>query len=129
MLILKGMVTWDLNAVDYGLFDAVEECKHVGHFRCRHVLSFPSVKKDSQFKPSCSWLKKETFPPVGVSDAIAEVEETLSVDGEQVAGVEVHVSFLVDVVQLLLLRLQLISLVAREWRLWRYFTHQESRFT
>lgn len=67
--------------------------------------------------------------PKSVSDSIGEVEEALRVDGEQVAGVEVHVSSLVDVVQLLLLRLLLVPLVARERRSWRYFTHQESGFT
>lgn len=67
--------------------------------------------------------------PESVSDSIGEVEEALRVDGEQVAGVEVHVSSLVDVVQLLLLRLLLVPLVARERRSWRYFTHKESGFT
>lgn len=123
------MVTWDLNAVDCGLFDAVQEGEHVGHFRRGHVLSFPSVKRHRYFKLCCSWLKKTTSPPEGVSDSIAEVEETLPVDGEQVARVEVQVSFLVHVVQLLPLRLLLISLVARERRIWRYFAHQESRLT
>lgn len=47
-----GLVTWDLNSVDCGLFDAVQECKNVGHLCCRHVLSFPSVKKNSLNLPA-----------------------------------------------------------------------------
>lgn len=50
MLILRGRFTWDLNSVDCGLLDAAQKCKHIGHLRRRHVLSFPSVKKDSYFK-------------------------------------------------------------------------------
>lgn len=87
------------------------------------------MKKERYFKRYVSWFKPETSAPESVSDSIAEVEETLPVDGEKVAGVEVHVAFLVDIVQLLLLRFLLVSLVARERGIWRYFTHQEAGFT
>lgn len=75
------------------------------------------------------WLKQNTFSPESVSYSILKVDETFLIDAEQVTRVEVGVSFLVDIMQLLLLGLLQVSCVTSERRFRRYFTHQESRLT
>lgn len=54
-------------------------------------------------------LEQKVHSPESVSDPILKVEEPVLIDAEQVARVEVQVSFLVDVVQLLLLSLLQVS--------------------
>lgn len=55
-------VTWDVDAIDGGVFDAVQEGEDVGHLCCRHVLSFPSVKKQGYFKCCVRWPKPSQVP-------------------------------------------------------------------
>lgn len=69
------------------------------------------------------------YSPERVSDSILKVEEIVFIDAQQVTGVEVHVSFLVDVMQLLLLSLLQVSRITVERRIHCYFTNQESRLT
>lgn len=67
--------------------------------------------------------------PERVSNAIAEVNEMILTDVQQVAGVEVHITLLEDIAQLLFLGLLQVSRVTNKWRFCCYFSHQESRFT
>uniref|UniRef100_A0A3Q4GLB1 Superoxide dismutase [Mn], mitochondrial n=1 Tax=Neolamprologus brichardi TaxID=32507 RepID=A0A3Q4GLB1_NEOBR len=57
-------------------------------------------------------------------------EEKVSKSGQwQVAGVEVQITFLEDVLQLLFLSLLHVSHITSEWSFGCYFSHQKSRFT
>lgn len=67
--------------------------------------------------------------PESVSDSILKVDEIFIIDGHQVATVEVKVSFLEDIMQLLLLSLLQVSCITSEQRSSCYFTYQKSRLT
>lgn len=69
------------------------------------------------------------YLPERVSDSILKVEEIVFIDAEQVTSVEVHVPFLMDVMQLLLLSLLQVSRITAERRIHCYFTNQEPRLT
>lgn len=67
--------------------------------------------------------------PECVSNTIVEVHEIILIDAQQVASVEVQITFLEDVMQLLFLSLIQVSHITNEWSFGCYFSHQKSRFT
>lgn len=67
--------------------------------------------------------------PESVSNSILKVDEIVVIDGHQVAAVEVKVSFLEDIMQLLLLSLLQVSRITSERCSSCYFTYQKSRLT
>lgn len=113
--------TWHFNSIHVGFFNAADQREDLSHLGCGHVLSFPSVYNGG--KKKCSHprtqvvkleIKQKLNSPESVSNSILKVDEIVFVDSQQVACVEVHVSFLVDVTQLLLLSLLQVSRVASE---------------
>lgn len=57
------------------------------------------------------------YPPERVSNSILKEDEMFFIDAQQVASVEVHISFLEDVMQPLLLGLLKVSGITTERRI------------
>lgn len=62
-------------------------------------------------------LKHKMNSPKSVSNPILKVDEIVFIDAQQVTSVEVQVSFLVDIMQPLLLSLLQVSYITTERRI------------
>lgn len=74
----------------------------------------------NNFKALCSQvfkLKHKMNSPKSVSNPILKVDEIVFIDAQQVTSVEVQVSFLVDIMQPLLLSLLQVSYITTERRI------------
>ena len=85
----------------------------VATFSPFHLVTIKTKSHRLRFTERFKLHGTETQPE-RVSDSIVKIDEILLIDPQQVASVEVHVSFLEDVVQLLLLCLLQVSGITTE---------------
>lgn len=125
-------ITCYFDSIYVGFSDAVSQRDDISDLCSGHIFSLPPVHRKKKLSISETWHLKLLLTrnlPECVSNSILKVDEIVCVDGQQVPSVEEHVSFLKDIVKLLLLWLLQVSSITTERSPGCYFRHQQTRLT
>lgn len=146
--------TSDCDAIDVSFLNAVHHHENIWYFGCGYIFTFPSVNHAklnqlnmlqinmiiTQFGNDKNLLESAPLTltltlttgaslPESVSNPILKVDKVFMVDFQQVATVEIEITFNKHLLESFLFGLLLISSVTHKWRLTGDFPNQQSRLT
>lgn len=101
-----------------------EKLKHLGK-----VASDSDLGKEQSARVFALGSVIQRNRPEGVSNSVVKIDEIFTVDHQEIATVEVDVSFLKNISELFLLCLGLSSSIAKKWCELCDFANQESNLT